>query len=47
MVEGIRSLVITGWDSGALAASFGISAAAIVAFLLLSSRALRSRLVRT
>jgi ABC-2 type transport system permease protein len=47
MVEGIRSLVITGWDSGALAASFGISAAAIVVFLLLSSRALRSRLVRT
>jgi len=47
MVEGIRSLVITGWDSGALAAAFGISAAAIVAFLLLSSRALRSRLVRT
>jgi ABC-2 type transport system permease protein len=47
MVEGIRSLVITGWDSGALAASFGVAAAAIVLFLALSSRALRTRLLRT
>lgn len=47
MVEGLRSLVITGWDTGALAASFGIAAAAIVLFLALSSRALRTRLVRT
>jgi ABC-2 type transport system permease protein len=47
LVEGIRSLVITGWDAGALAASFGIAAAAITLFLALSSRALRTRLVRT
>ena len=47
MVEGLRSLVITGWDTGALAASFAIAAAAIVLFLALSSRALRTRLVRT
>ena len=47
MVEGIRSLVITGWDAGALAASFGISAAAIVLFLALSAHALRTRLTRT
>jgi ABC-2 type transport system permease protein len=47
LVEGIRSLVITGWDSGALAAGFGIAAAAIVLFLALSSRALRTRLART
>ncbi len=47
MVEGLRSLVITGWDAGALAASFGIAAAAIVLFLGLSSRALRTRLLRT
>jgi ABC-2 type transport system permease protein len=47
MVEGIRSLVITGWDAGALAASFGIAAAAIVLFLALSSSALRTRLLRT
>ena len=47
MVEGIRSLVITGWDGQALAQAFGISAIAIVGFLALSARALRTRLVRT
>jgi ABC-2 type transport system permease protein len=47
MVEGIRSLVITGWDGQALAQAFGIAAIAIVAFLALSSRALRTRLLRT
>jgi ABC-2 type transport system permease protein len=47
MVEGIRSLVITGWDGQALAQAFGISAIAIVLFLFLSSRALRTRLLRT
>jgi ABC-2 type transport system permease protein len=47
MVEGIRSLVITGWDSGALLPSFGVSAAAIVVFLTLSSRAMKTRLTRT
>ena len=48
MVEGIRSLVITGWDgrrSGGRRSA--ISAIAIVVFLALSSRALRTRLVRT
>ena len=47
MVEGIRSLVITGWDTQALAQAFGIAGIAIVAFLALSARALRTRLVRT
>ncbi len=47
MVEGLRSLVITGWDGQALAQAFGLSALAIVAFLALSARALRTRLVRT
>ena len=47
MVEGIRSLVITGWDGQALAQAFGIAGVAIVGFLALSSRALRLRLVRT
>lgn len=47
MVEGIRSLVISGWDGEALAPAFGLSAAAIVLFLGLSARALRTRLVRT
>lgn len=47
LVEGIRSLVITGWDAGALLPAFGIAAAAIVFFLALSARALRTRLTRT
>ena len=47
MVEGIRSLVISGWDGQALAQAFAISAVAIVGFLWLSSRALRTRLTRT
>jgi ABC-2 type transport system permease protein len=47
MVEGIRSLVITGWDGQALAQAFAIAAIAIVTFLALSARALRMRLVRT
>jgi ABC-2 type transport system permease protein len=47
MVEGIRSLVIAGWDGQALAQAFGLAGLAIVAFLALSSRALRTRLQRT
>ncbi len=47
LVEGIRSLVITGWDGEALAMGFGISTVMIVGFLALSSRALRTRLART
>ncbi len=47
MVEGLRSLVIAGWDGQALAQAFGIAAIAVVFFLALSSRALRTRLVRT
>ncbi|MEY2442281.1 MAG: type transport system permease protein [bacterium] len=47
LVEGVRSLVITGWDATALASAFGITAGAIVLFLALSSRALRTRLART
>ncbi len=47
LVEGIRSLVITGWDGPALAKAFGIALAMIAIALLLASRALRTRLVRT
>jgi len=47
LVEGIRSLVITGWDGQALAQAFGIAALMITAFLALSAWALRTRLVRT
>ena len=47
MVEGIRSLVISGWDGPALAQAFAIALIAIVGCLALSARALRTRLVRT
>ncbi|MGI8801619.1 MAG: ABC transporter permease [Solirubrobacteraceae bacterium] len=47
MVEGIRSLVITGWDGQALARAFAIALAGIAIALFLASRALRTRLVRT
>jgi ABC-2 type transport system permease protein len=47
LVEGLRSLIITGWDGTALAKAFGIAAIAIALFLTLSSRALRTRLTRT
>jgi ABC-2 type transport system permease protein len=47
MVEGIRSLVIEGWDGQALGMAFGIALAAIAIALFLASRALRTRLTRT
>jgi ABC-2 type transport system permease protein len=47
MIEGIRSLIITGWDAKALALGFGIAAALLVVSLALAERAMRSRLVRT
>ena len=47
LVEGMRSLVITGWDGAGAGEGFGISAVMIVGFLALSSRALRTRLART
>lgn len=47
LVEGLRSLIIFGWDGPALAKAFGIAAVATVLFLGLSARALRTRLVRT
>jgi ABC-2 type transport system permease protein len=47
MVEGVRSLVIAGWDAEALLLAFGLSAVVTVVFLALSVRALRTRLQRT
>ncbi|MCA1689343.1 MAG: ABC transporter permease, partial [Actinobacteria bacterium] len=47
LVEGIRSLVITGWDAQALGMAFAIALAAIAIALFLASRALRTRLTRT
>jgi ABC-2 type transport system permease protein len=47
LIEGIRSLIITGWDGEALALGFGIAIAIAVLGILGAAAALRSRLVRT
>jgi ABC-2 type transport system permease protein len=47
LIEGVRSLIITGWDGQALALSFATAAAIAVAGLALASTALKVRLVRT
>ena len=47
LVEGLRSLVITGWDGEALALGFGFALAIVLAAVIGASRALRTRLVRT
>jgi ABC-2 type transport system permease protein len=47
LIEGIRSLVIFGWDAEALALAFSISIGLAIAGLALSSVAMRGRLART
>ncbi len=47
MVEGLRSLLITGWDAEALALGFGCAIAIMVAGLAISSASLKERMVRT
>ena len=47
LVEGIRSLIITGWDEEALALGFGLAAVIAVVSITLAAGALRTRLVRT
>jgi ABC-2 type transport system permease protein len=47
LVEGIRSLLVTGWDGEALALAFGVAIAVLVVGLAAASGALRTRLVRT
>jgi ABC-2 type transport system permease protein len=46
LLEGIRSLVITGWDGEALALGFGFATALLVITVMLSQPAMRSRLAR-
>jgi ABC-2 type transport system permease protein len=43
LIEGIRSLIITGWDFQALAMGFGIAAAMLLIALAAASAALRTR----
>jgi ABC-2 type transport system permease protein len=47
LFEGLRSLVIFGWDGEALALGFGFAAAIALAGVLGAASALRTRLVRT
>jgi ABC-2 type transport system permease protein len=47
LLEGLRSLVITGWDARALALGFGFSFALMVIALGFAQRAMKSRLTRT
>jgi ABC-2 type transport system permease protein len=47
MIEGIRSVVITGWDHVALERGFAIAIVLCALGILGASRALRTRLVRT
>ena len=48
MIEGIRSLLIIGWDAEALALGFGVALAILVARMLAAATLrLRTRLVRT
>jgi ABC-2 type transport system permease protein len=46
LIEGLRSLVITGWDAEALALGLGFSVAILVIALGLSQRSMRTRLAR-
>jgi len=47
LIEGIRSLIVTGWDAEALALGFGLAAVIAVAGIAAASAVLRTRLVRT
>jgi ABC-2 type transport system permease protein len=47
LIEGMRSLLVTGWDAQALALGFGVALAIVVLGLAGASQAMRTRLVRT
>ena len=47
LIEGMRSLVITGWDAGALAGCIGVATAILVLGYGLAGRMLQSRMTRT
>jgi len=47
MIEGLRSLVIQGWNAQALALGFGIAITAVAIAMTLASFALRQRMART
>jgi ABC-2 type transport system permease protein len=47
LIEGVRSLIIEGWNGEALGLAFGISAVILAVALLASAFALRERMTRT
>jgi ABC-2 type transport system permease protein len=47
LIEGLRSLIVTGWDPEALALGFGVAIAIFVVGLTAANLAMRERLVRT
>jgi ABC-2 type transport system permease protein len=47
LIDGMRSLIITGWDAGALAAAFGTATAILVLSYWWAARLLRTRMTRT
>ena len=47
LIEGVRSLVVTGWDAEALALGFAISATIAVAAVALAATSLQERLARS
>jgi ABC-2 type transport system permease protein len=47
LIEGIRSLIVIGWDAEALALGFGMALAIAAVALALASISLRTRLTRS
>jgi ABC-2 type transport system permease protein len=47
LIEGVRSLIIEGWNGEALGLAFGISAALLLVSLAAAAFALRERMTRT
>ncbi len=47
LIEGIRSLLITGWDAEALLLGFGFATAILLVALTVATASIKSRMVRT
>jgi ABC-2 type transport system permease protein len=47
LIEGVRSLIITGWDAEALALGFGFATLLVLISLAFANGAMKTRLVRT
>ena len=47
LLEGVRSLIITGWDAEALALGFGVAVALTIAALVAAAMSMKTRMERT